>query len=196
MTPVAHSLVGASLGIVALPALPTRRARAAFVAGFVVLASVPDVQVPYWGHGPYYHVSHSLFVNALLIFVTAACLRLWPRTRATLGSPLVLAAGATAWLSHLLLDSFYSHGRGVPIFWPFSDHAALVLPIPSFDVLRGYPSWLSAHNVRVCLIELACYSPLLLAALWWHYRRRAQCHAASATHQSISLTAPADCVDS
>jgi hypothetical protein len=175
MTPIAHSLVGASLGIVSLPEFQSRRARAAFLAGFVVLASMPDLPVPYWGHGPYYHVSHSLFANGLLVVAIAACLRLWPRTRTTLGSPAVLAAGATAWLSHLLLDSFYNHGLGVKIFWPFSD-AALVLPLPWFAALNGYPSWLSSRNFHICLIELVCYSPLFLLAILWRVSRRAPRH--------------------
>jgi hypothetical protein len=173
MTPVGHSLVGVSLGIVAMPAWESRLARAAFLAGFVALASVPDFQVPYWGHGRCYHVSHSLFVNALLVVATAACVRLWPRTRATLGSPAVLMAGATAWLSHLLLDSFYNHGLGLRVFWPLSD-ASLVLPIPLFD--RLYPPWLSTHNLRVCLIELVCYAPLVLLAVLWRLYRRAPRH--------------------
>ena len=135
MTPVGHTLVGVSLGIACLPAFTTRRAKAAFLASFAVLANVPDLHLPCWGHSRY-DISHSLFVSVLLIALACVCLRLWPRTRRTLGSPAVLAAGAAAWLSHLLLDSFYSHGQGIAIFWPFSQ-ARLVLPIPWFDVLDG-----------------------------------------------------------
>jgi membrane-bound metal-dependent hydrolase YbcI (DUF457 family) len=136
MTPVGHSLVGVALGIVCLPDFPTRRAEAAFLAGFAVLANVPDLRLPCWGHARY-DISHSLFVSVLLIAVACVCLRLWPKTRPTIGSPPVLAAGAAAWLSHLLLDSFYSHGQGIAIFWPFS-RAALALPV------RGSTCWTAA----------------------------------------------------
>jgi hypothetical protein len=68
--------------------------------------------------------------------------------------------GASAWLSHLLLDSFYNHGKGISIFWPFSK-ARLALPIPWFDLGVGSP----AHIMHVFLIEFLSYFPWLVLAI-------------------------------
>jgi hypothetical protein len=35
----------------------------------------------------------------------------------------------------------------------------------------------SMHNLRICLVELACYAPLLLMAVWLRRRWRASGHA-------------------
>jgi len=73
-------------------------------------------------------------------------------------------AGGLAWLSHMLLDSFYNHGQGVAIFWPLSD-ARLALPIPWFSVVYGVPPSLTPEMARAFAIELICYAPLVLAAI-------------------------------
>jgi membrane-bound metal-dependent hydrolase YbcI (DUF457 family) len=80
----------------------------------------------------------------------------------------VVAAGAAAWLSHFLLDSFYSHGHGIRIFWPVSD-AALNLAIPWFHVLkRSSPPDLA--TLRTLAIEALSYGALLAACLIWRHR--------------------------
>ena len=71
-----------------------------------------------------------------------------------------MIGGSFAWLSHLLLDSFYNHGKGIAIYWPFSN-ARLALPIPWFDVGAGS----LAHLLQVFLIEFISYIPFLLLAL-------------------------------
>jgi hypothetical protein len=48
--------------------------------------------------------------------------------------------------------------------------------VPWFDVLHGGITTLSADNLRICLVELACYSPLLLIAVWVRRRWRACRH--------------------
>jgi membrane-bound metal-dependent hydrolase YbcI (DUF457 family) len=67
------------------------------------------------------------------------------------------------WLSHLLLDSFYNHGYGVAIFWPFST-ARLALPMPWFSVVTE-PMYFAAEGFREYLAEFVFYSLFLVTAL-------------------------------
>ncbi len=64
----------------------------------------------------------------------------------------------------MLLDSFYNHGLGVAIFWPFSE-GRLVLPLPWFSIMDG-PLW-SWQALRISLIEVAFYLPLIGLAVWY-----------------------------
>ncbi len=137
MTPVGHSLVGAAVGVVVMPRYKSRWASAAFLSVFVALANLPDWRLPYWGHERY-DISHSVFVNLALIIVCAAVLRICKFTRANIGAWPMIIGGAIAWLSHLFLDSFYSHGQGIAIFWPFST-ARLALPMPWFRTWWSIP---------------------------------------------------------
>jgi hypothetical protein len=191
MTPVGHSLVGASIGVISMPPLKSLRARLAFVFAFAALANVPDLAIPGWGHDRY-DVSHSLWVNLTLIAAVAVVLRsslytmgklsrIPDRENGTVSSPnaaistVVILAGSMAWLSHLLLDSFYCHGNGIAIFWPFSN-AHLALPIPWFDNLSASPPPLTIHTLRVCTIELLFYFPLLLTTLFCRRVLRSRTH--------------------
>jgi membrane-bound metal-dependent hydrolase YbcI (DUF457 family) len=83
--------------------------------------------------------------------------------RAGIGGWTIAIGGAAAWLSHLLLDSFYNHGKGIAIFWPFSA-ARLTLPVRWFSTVpSAYRFTLEA--LRVYAIEFASYFPLVLLAL-------------------------------
>ena len=82
----------------------------------------------------------------------------------------VVAGGAAAWLRHFVLDSFYSHGLGVRIFWLFSD-ASLNLAIPWFHVLQREWSPDSA-TLRIFGTEALCYGALLGACLIWRRHRK------------------------
>lgn len=168
MTPIGHSLTGLSIGIVALPGDWPLRRRLAALPAFVVLANAPDVPLPSWGHDDYY-VSHSLLANAMGVVVLATLVRLVAGRRLPLR---VYAGGALAWFSHLLLDSFYNHGRGIRVCWPFGN-GRLRFPISWFSTMQREPLF-SAHNLRVWLIELAAYGTLLvvtLLAVRWFRRR-------------------------
>jgi hypothetical protein len=134
---------------------------------FALAANIPDLPVPGWGHDLYL-VSHSIFVTLALLLVAETPFWLSPKLRAQAGGPRAFAGFALAWSSHMLLDSLYSHGRGIAIFWPLSD-AHLALPIPWFHTVRLHP-WDHAHNLSVFLVELAFYAPLL--ALCIYLRRR------------------------
>lgn len=170
MTFVGHSLTATALAILSLPAPASPRRVTAQILSFVVLANLPDAPVSGWGHVRY-DISHSLFVTLLLLTLLASICVWRPQLRRRLGGWSVLAAGAAAWLSHLLLDSFYNHGRGIGIFWPVSD-AHLALPIPWFEVLpQVWPRW-TPEATRVLAFELISYLPLVVLALGCCYIQR------------------------
>lgn len=162
MSPIGHSLVGASLAVLAMPRAASPLAWAAGVSAAVVLANLPDAPLPYWGHDAYY-ISHSLFVTLGAIVLLGAG---WFIVRGRHGpnGTRLLIVGALAWLSHLLLDSFYNHGQGIAILWPFSERS-LNLAIPWFHILDVRCPWYHARNLNVMGIELLAYSPLLACAI-------------------------------
>ena len=162
MTQVGHVITGATLGVLCMPQHLSKRVAGAYLVAFALLANVPDFKFKNWGHDRY-DISHSVFVNLLIILVVIAGLWLLPRLRARIGGGTVMLGGAASWLSHLLLDSFYNHGMGVAIFWPFSA-ARLALPIPWFSVLSS-PLPITWQVVQVWAIELVSYLPLLLLAI-------------------------------
>ncbi len=165
MTPVGHSLMGVTIAVVCLPSKLSKTASFLGLTNFVVLANLPDAPLPGWGHDRY-GISHSVFVNVALIAGLVLVLRrAWPRLWR------VFAGGAVAWLSHLLLDTLYNHGRGLAMFWPMSQ-ARLVLPVPWFSILHDFPPSLNSHNLRVFGVEILVYGALLGVALVWRYWSR------------------------
>lgn len=164
MTQVGHVLVGGGmLGVLSTPREMSARARAAYFVALALLANVPDLPFRGWGHDAY-HVSHSLFVNGLLILLSLAGLALW---RARGGRRLdrrFVVGGVAAWLSHLLLDSMYSNGRGLAMFWPLSD-ARLALPIPWLSTVRSPQPLTDWYTLRVCAIEFVFYGLFVVLAL-------------------------------
>jgi hypothetical protein len=171
MTPVGHSLVGAAVGVVCLPRYKSYWSTAGFISVFVALANLSDWRLPGWGHSRY-DISHSVFVNLALIIVCAGALRLCNHRRTRIASWPIIFGGATAWLSHLLLDSFYNHGLGIAIFWPFST-ARLALPMPWFRSFFSIPPPLNMETLHICLVELLFYGPILILAVGWRYWRSA-----------------------
>ena len=169
MTSIGHSLTGIALGVLSLPQQASPRRCIFHVAAFTLLPNLPDLSLPGWGHDRYYF-SHSLFVNLLLMLAALVVCAWGRRLRNGLGGWPVLGAAAGAWLSHLLLDSFYNHGLGVAIFWPFST-ARLNLTLPWFSILDA-PLW-SWQALRVSLIELAFYLPLVGLAVGYRWLRGA-----------------------
>jgi membrane-bound metal-dependent hydrolase YbcI (DUF457 family) len=156
-----------SIAALVVPRSWDRREKVAAFAAFTLVANTPDLPLPFWGHFDY-KVSHSLFVNLALVAAVAVPLlgcRAW---RSKPAWRWVVLGGAAAWLSHLLLDSFYSHGYGIRIFWPFSE-AALNLPVPWFHVLRR-DSFGDLAALRILATEAVCYGALLAACLIWRRR--------------------------
>jgi len=163
MTQVGHTLTGLAIGVACLPGRESTRSRLLRLAIFALLAHVPDLPFRNWGHDLYYF-SHSLFVNLLFIFILLIPFALLKAFRARAGGWTVLLGGTLAWLSHLLLDTFYNHGLGLAVFWPFS-MARLALPIPWFSVVRDASFPFTPETTRIFLTELAFYGSLLLAVI-------------------------------
>lgn len=172
MTPVGHTLLGAAIGVACSPPHWSNNRTAALAALGAFSANAPDLPLPGWGHDRY-AVSHGVFVNAALIgamiLLLVALRRMANVPRAL--SPRVLGAASVAWLSHFLLDSFYNHGLGVAVLWPLSD-ARLALPLPPFQTYAHTPL-LSWPTFRVLGVEAVCYLPLVLLAVSWRWRSRA-----------------------
>jgi membrane-bound metal-dependent hydrolase YbcI (DUF457 family) len=167
MTSVGHCLTGLSFAALVVPRRWERKEKLVAFAAFILVANAPDLPLPFWGHYSY-RVSHSLFVNLAVVAVVVGLWVIFRPRRTEAGWRWVLAGGAAAWLSHLLLDSFYSHGQGIRIFWPFSD-AALNLSVPWFHVMRrGSPPDLA--TLRILAIEAICYGALLGACVIWRRR--------------------------
>jgi hypothetical protein len=124
----------------------------------MVLANIPDIPLPSWGHARY-DISHSIFVNLLLSMIVLLAFGRFCGS----GGGRTVGLGIIAWFSHLLLDTFYNHGLGVGIFWPFSS-ATLAFPIPWFSVVK--PVWPPTMKVILTgLAEFASYAPLVLISL-------------------------------
>lgn len=167
MTFVGHTLTGLSIAALCVPRRWRRPAKGAFLAAFALLATVPD-----WPTFEKYAVRHSIFVNLGLMAVPVAVLAAWKWLRARIGGWRVILCGAAAWLSHLLMDSLYSTGAGVPILWPVSKFR-LDLPIAWFVTMHPGEG-LSRHNLRVWAVEALFYGALLLACVLlrrWQVRR-------------------------
>ncbi len=165
MTPVGHSLMGASIAVLCLPSQSSRWARCAGLICFIFLANLPDAPLPGWGHDRYWF-SHSLIVNDIIMLIAAAVFYTWRDAVRRLGGPRVIMGGMLSWMSHLLLDTFYNHGRGLAMFWPFGPWR-LALPIAWFSVMDGIPKTLDARVLRIFGIELLAYGSLLVLALFW-----------------------------
>ena len=163
MTQVGHTLTGIAIGVLCMPDRHSPRGKTAHLLICGLLANVPDFPLPGWGHQRY-DISHSLFVNTLIILGLAFILAQWDQQRRQIGGWGVILGGSLAWLSHLLLDSFYNHGRGVGIFWPVSE-AHLTLPLPWFSVIATSPPPLTWETARIFAIELVSYGIVLLLAM-------------------------------
>lgn len=169
MTFVGHSLLGASLAQLTLPPQASARKQFAVLNIYVLLAFLPDLPLPGWGHARYYF-SHSLIVNLGLVLPAAALAWYVLKRRRVARAPALVIGGALAWMSHLLLDALYNHGRGIAIYWPFSD-GVLNLPLPWFRTLDMHQSMGSRDNLHVFLVEAVVYGILFLgvygARRWW-----------------------------
>jgi hypothetical protein len=163
MTSVGHALTGIAIGIVCKPKNTSTKWTIIHLTIFAFLANIPDLPFPNWGHARY-DISHSIFVTLLLITILVICLTFRRKMMQHIGGWQVIGGGALAWLSHLLLDSFYNHGYGIAIFWPFSK-ARLTLPIPWFSVVPSIPPPFTWPIIQILLIEFVSYFPLVLLAI-------------------------------
>jgi len=173
MSPVGHTLTGLAIGWFALPAGSTKRGTAIAMSAYVVLANAPDLPLPMWGHDRY-HISHSLISTTVGVAVVSLLAGLCSRFLYRIPGRLILA-GAAAWYSHILLDTYYNHGIGLPVGWPISE-ARIALPIPCFSTISRNPiiGW---HNVRVVAVEALVYGSILAAVVYMKFK---------STHKSVS----------
>lgn len=127
MDNLTHSLVGATLAELALPAEAPRPMRRTFFVAGVIAANVPDADLVYTRITPpplgalLHHRGHTHTVAGLIVLGLAmAGVCLLPRIRAAIeparGRLWMLLAVALA--SHLVLDSWNSYG--VHPFWPIT----------------------------------------------------------------------------
>ena len=165
MSPVGHTLVGATIGVALWPQFEGRRQRTALLLGMVVAANIPDLPLPYWGHDRYY-VSHSVFCGLLVATVIYLGMRASPLGSQPVAHRVIFFATALALSSHYLLDTFYNHGKGLAMFWPFSK-ARVALPIPWFSHMdiTTHGQLFSWKNVRIWLVELAAFGTTSFVAL-------------------------------
>jgi len=156
MTNVGHFIAGATVALMVIPRRTSLKRGLVYLLVFAIAANVPDFRLPNWGHERY-SVSHSVFVNLALILPLFILLICWPRARQRIGGTPVIIGCAVAWLSHLLLDSFYNHGHGIAIFWPASS-ARLALPMPWFYAVHR--PWHPLRIVRSMAIEFVFYGAI------------------------------------
>lgn len=160
MTFVGHSLLSASLAQMTLPGQASGRQQFVVLNIYVLLAFLPDLPLPGWGHSRYYF-SHSLFVNLALMLPTAVVVRYWLQRHRVARANALVVGGALAWMSHFVLDALYNHGNGIAIYWPFAD-GVLNLPLPWFRTLDMHQSLGSPYNLAVFLVEALIYGVLFM----------------------------------
>lgn len=131
------------------------------------LSLLPDADViglklgiPYhapWGHRGATHSFVFCIGVALLIALAARALRL-PARRTFVVAAVVL-------ISHPLLDVLTDGGLGCALLWPFDDtrYFAPWTPIPVAPIGKRF---FTDRGLRVALIELLMFSPVLAYAIW------------------------------
>jgi len=169
MTIVGHVLTGTAIGTLAMPRKSSLGAKFAYLVVFIFLAELPDLPLPSWGHDIYYF-SHSLFINLILIGLFTILPLEREDIRRRIGGWPVVAGGVAAWLSHLLLDTFYNHGEGLLMFWPFSI-ARLALPIPWLTANINHLPVTSPEVIRIFLLEFATFLPLVVITVYLRLTR-------------------------
>ena len=127
MDNITHSLLGATLAELALPAGAPRATRRTFFAAGVIAANLPDADLVYTRITPaplgalLHHRGHTHTIAGLVILGLAmAAASLLPRVRDSV-EPVrgrLWALIAVALASHLVLDSWNSYG--VHPFWPLT----------------------------------------------------------------------------
>ena len=160
MTSLGHCLVGASVGVLCMPASDTLQRRLIILVAIIAVANLPDWPIPGWGHDRLF-VSHSIFVNGAAIVCLAAGFHLqraWVRQ----AYRRVIIGLAIAWLSHFILDCLYVDSR-LAMFWPFSK-ASVSLPVPWLKTLPHVPPPFDEPVIRILILETLTFLPLLVLA--------------------------------
>jgi len=168
MTSLGHTLVGASIGLLCMPAMDKAHHRISFTLGMIAISSLPDWPIPGWGHYRL-DVSHSIVVNGGAMLCLAVGLR--SLAGSTFRQYRLAAVGAmAAWMSHFLLDMLYADSS-LAIFWPLSK-ASLSLPIPWLKTLPHAPPPFDRQILQIFMFEALTFLPLLSLAAAMRMRGR------------------------
>ena len=161
MTPVGHCLAGMTIAALGVRQGVSSGRVVATYGVLMLAANLPDAPLPGWGHDRY-EVSHSLFVTTALILALGLA---WVGLRQTRwrDERRFLGLISLAWLSHLMLDTMYSHGHGLGMFWPVSD-GSLALPVKCFDTLNMPIFPITRQHLSVFGVELVAYGSVFLVA--------------------------------
>lgn len=182
-SPVAHSLLGLTLGLAcALPRTSWRRlfhevhAARWLLLGAVFLANAPDLDyLPGLLVGDLNAYHHHYTHTIAWVFIVGAGFWLLVRCRRPVGWPL-FAFVMAALLSHLVADVVTEDARypyGVMLLWPFTDtHFAAPYAL--------FPRWrkdslgdvFQAANLGPVLVEIAWTLPLVMLTLVWKCHSR------------------------
>jgi hypothetical protein len=169
MTPIGHTLTGLAIGYLAVPREVPRQQKTLCLAAIALLASLPDLPLPFWGHA-HLEISHSLVSCTAGVLVIGSLL-LWRYKGRFPFTPTMIVAGALAWYSHMVLDAMYNRAIGLPVMWPFGI-VRLNLPVP-WLAIGNKTDILSMYNVKVAMFEMLTFGPLLLLSiLVKHYMGR------------------------
>jgi len=177
---ITHSLVGATLAELALPATATPAQRRIFFTAGVIAANLPDADLLYTRitapplgyllhHRGHTHTLGGLVAQALLIGLIA----LFPPLRrriGTSGKRFAVLVGA-ALLSHLLLDSWNSYG--VHPFWPFNNQwfygDAIYIAEPWLWILLGVAVVMNARSRISRVMVGALLGVVIIAVAWFKF---------------------------
>lgn len=160
-SPLAHTAAGYLFWRKA----PAELGRTRFALVFAALSLLPDLDaLPGFLAGDLYHYhnnfSHSISAAAAAALLTGAAARLLrapaPRAWALFG---LLCYG-----THVIMD-FFTVGRGVMLFWPFSGER-FASPVKVFYGLRWSAGLVSSHHVYTVATEM-----IFIAALFFLLRR-------------------------
>ncbi len=174
-SPLAHSLIGVSIGVAARAPRGTSWSQLAkwfyrcrgFLFLCVLLANAPDIDYLFGWFAGDINSRHQLITHTLgwVVIVTLVFIivqRYFLKKTARLSGFLVFALLA----SHLAADYFgcdLAPPIGFPAFWPLTDRLFLspvaLFPAPDKSI------WFSVHNLKVMLSELRLLLPVFLTIL-------------------------------
>lgn len=156
--PVAHSVIGASVGA-AIHGRSDGWRKLLCISAFLGVCPDFDYILNWlrigrggWHHGFTHSIVFAIFVGALTAFLSGG-----RNVRA-----FIAFSAATA--SHTLLDYLITESRGVALWWPFTDHRYKLRGPNPIDYTWSTTSfWDAAVDVlQISLTELIIFVPLLL----------------------------------
>jgi len=172
-SPYAHLIAGVTI---ATPYLFTK-ARAlhhkediATLIGFSLLPDLDVIPGMMAGNVAAYHnqLTHSIAFGLIVCLLYSLIRRVTPAPR-PFRRTFVLSA--TAYGLHLLMD-FFTYGRGLMLFWPFTEQR-FSPPVLLFYGLRRSDGWISSHHLITFATESLTMLPVI-GIVWLLARRRAQ----------------------